>query len=152
MLHINQRANENKHWPPSAGRTEFKNRWRYTSTPYVFVSQIRRIKRAEIHSCGAVAISRITDHKCWWFEAVMLETVKINGLRRLVADLSQRRPGFKARPGRMGFVLGKVALVQGFLVVLRFFRVSIIPPVLHTHISFTYDRRYITLATDSILK
>jgi hypothetical protein len=71
MLHINQRANENKHWPPSAGSAEVKNGWRCTSTPPVCLAQMRRIKTAEIHSCRAVPRSRMTDDKYWWFERII---------------------------------------------------------------------------------
>jgi hypothetical protein len=41
-------------------------------------------------------------------------------LRRLVAGLSQRRPGFDPRAVDVGFVVDKVALGQVFLKELRF--------------------------------
>jgi hypothetical protein len=51
-------------------------------------------------------------------------------LRRLVAGLPPRRPGFD--PGvHVGFVLDKVALGQVFPRVLRFVPVNIIPLVFH---------------------
>jgi hypothetical protein len=48
-------------------------------------------------------------------------------LRRLVASLSPRRPGFV----NVGFVVEKVALGQVFPRVIRFSPVNFIPPVLH---------------------
>jgi hypothetical protein len=55
-------------------------------------------------------------------------------LRWLVAGLSLRRPGLAPGSIHVGFVVGKVALGQVFLRVLRFSPVSIIPPALQTHI------------------
>jgi hypothetical protein len=52
-------------------------------------------------------------------------------LRRLVAGLSPRRPGFDPGPVHVGFVVDKVALVQVFTRVCRFSPVSFIPPVLY---------------------
>jgi hypothetical protein len=52
-------------------------------------------------------------------------------LRRLVAGLSSRRPGFDPGSVHVGFVLDKVALEQVFTRVLRFSPVNFIPPVLH---------------------
>jgi hypothetical protein len=52
-------------------------------------------------------------------------------LRRLVAGLPPRRPGFDAGSVHVGFVVDKVALGQLFLPVLRFSTASFIPPVLH---------------------
>jgi hypothetical protein len=49
-------------------------------------------------------------------------------LRRLVADLSQRRPGFAPGSIHMGFAVDKVVLGQVFLRVLRFSPVNIILP------------------------
>jgi hypothetical protein len=48
-------------------------------------------------------------------------------LRRLVAGLSPRRPGFDPRPIHMSFAVEKVPLRQILLLVLRFFPFSIIP-------------------------
>jgi len=57
-------------------------------------------------------------------------------LRRLVAGLSPRRPGFAPGSVHVGFVVDKVALGQVFLRVLRFSPVNIHSTVaLHTHIS-----------------
>jgi hypothetical protein len=52
-------------------------------------------------------------------------------LRRLVAGLSPRRPGFDPLSVHVVFVVDKVALGQAFLRVLRFSPVNFIPPVLH---------------------
>jgi hypothetical protein len=54
-------------------------------------------------------------------------------LRLLVAGFSPRSPGFDSRSVHVRFVVDKVALRQGFLLVLRCFPFSIIPPMLHTH-------------------
>jgi len=51
-------------------------------------------------------------------------------LRWSVTGLSARRSGFSTGPVLVRFVLGKVALRQGFLRVLPFSPASIIPPVL----------------------
>ena len=55
-------------------------------------------------------------------------------LRRLVAGLSLRRSGFCSWPIHMGFVVNKVALGQAFLRMSRFSPVSIIAPMLRTHL------------------
>ena len=52
-------------------------------------------------------------------------------LRRLVAGLPPRRPGFDPGSVLVGFVVDKVALGQVFLRLLRFSSVTFIPPVLH---------------------
>jgi hypothetical protein len=52
-------------------------------------------------------------------------------LRQLDSGVSLRRTGLV----HMGFVVDKVALGQVFLVISSVFRVSIIPPWLHAHIS-----------------
>jgi hypothetical protein len=52
-------------------------------------------------------------------------------LRRLVAGLSPRRPGFDPGSVLVGFVVDKVALGQVSLRVLRFSPVNFIPSVLH---------------------
>ena len=54
-------------------------------------------------------------------------------LRRILAGLSPPRPKFDMRQVLVGFVGDKVALGQGFLRVLRFSPISIIPTMLHTH-------------------
>jgi hypothetical protein len=57
-------------------------------------------------------------------------------LRRLVIDLSPRRPVFEPGSMHVGFVVDKVALGQVFLRVLRFFPCQYHSTVfLHTHIS-----------------
>ena len=55
--------------------------------------------------------------------------------RRLIAVLSPRISDFGHSALRVGFVVDKVALGQFFLLVLQSSPVSIIPPMLHTHIS-----------------
>ena len=52
-------------------------------------------------------------------------------LRRLVAGLSLRRPGFDPGSVHVGFVVDKVVLGQVFPRVLRFSPVNFIPPLLH---------------------
>jgi hypothetical protein len=52
-------------------------------------------------------------------------------LRRLVAGLSPRRPGFDPGSVHVGFVVDKVALEQAFPRVLRFSPLNFIPPVFH---------------------
>jgi hypothetical protein len=52
-------------------------------------------------------------------------------LKRLVAGISPRRPGFDPGSVHVGFVLDKVTLGQVFPRVLRFSLVTLIPPVLH---------------------
>jgi hypothetical protein len=52
-------------------------------------------------------------------------------LKRLVAGLSPRRPGFDPGSVHVGFVVDKVALGQVFPGVLLFSSVNFIPPVLH---------------------
>jgi hypothetical protein len=52
-------------------------------------------------------------------------------LRRLVAGLSPRRPGFDPKSVQVGYVVDKVALGQVFLRVLQFSPVNFIPLVLH---------------------
>ena len=64
----------------------------------------------------------------------MLISVAVPCLRLLVAGLSPRSPGFDPRSDHVGFMMDEVALPQPFLSVLRFSPVSIIPPMLHTHL------------------
>jgi hypothetical protein len=52
-------------------------------------------------------------------------------LRRLVASLSPRRPGFDPGSVHVRFVVNKVALGEVFPPVLRFSPINFIPPVLH---------------------
>jgi len=54
----------------------------------------------------------------------------VSWLRWSVTGLSARSPGFNTRPVLVRFVLGKVALRQGFFPVLPFSSVSIIPPMI----------------------
>jgi hypothetical protein len=55
----------------------------------------------------------------------------VSWLRRLVAGLSPRRPGFYPGSVNVGFVVDKVAQGQVFPRELRFSPVTFIPPVLH---------------------
>ena len=50
----------------------------------------------------------------------------------------------------MGCVVGKVALRQVYLRVTL--PVKFIPPILHFHVTFTYHRRHVILATESVVK
>ena len=59
-----------------------------------------------------------------------------------LSSLSFRMPGFIPGSLHLGSVAGEVALRQGFLSVLQFSPVSIIPLLLHTH-SFIYHPRCI---------
>jgi hypothetical protein len=61
--------------------------------------------------------------------------VAVPWLKRLAAGLSPRRPGFAPGSIHVGFVVDKVALGQVFLRVLPFSPASIIPPLLHIHLS-----------------
>jgi len=51
----------------------------------------------------------------------------------------------------MGFVIDKLALGRGFLRVIRFSPVSVIPPMLHTRLLICHKRR-VTLAVYSVVK
>ena len=64
-------------------------------------------------------------------------------LRRLVAGLSPRKPGLDPGLVHVRFVVDKVTLGHVFLRLLRFSPVSIIPPLLrtHLHIQFAVIRR-----------
>jgi len=53
---------------------------------------------------------------------------------QLVVGVPTRRPGFNSRPVLVGLILGEVAMGQGFLRVLRFFAVSVIPPMLNSKV------------------
>ena len=62
---------------------------------------------------------------------VKCKLMSVPRLRRLVAGLSPRRPGFDPVSVQVGFVVDKVALGQVFPRVRRFSPVYFIPPVLH---------------------
>jgi hypothetical protein len=62
-----------------------------------------------------------------YMEKCIPGTRAVPWLRRLVAGLSPRRPVFAPKSVHVGFVVDKVALGQGFLRVLRFSPVSIVP-------------------------
>ena len=55
--------------------------------------------------------------------------------RRLVADLSKPKHSFDARSIHLWFVVDKMAFLQFFIRILRFYFVNIIPPILHTHLN-----------------
>jgi hypothetical protein len=74
-------------------------------------------------------ISYSTFHSYW------RKPETVPWLKRLSAGLSPWRPGFAPESVHLGFVVDKVELAQVFLRVLRFSPVSIIPPLLHTHLS-----------------
>ena len=59
-------------------------------------------------------------------------------LKRLPAVLSSRRPGFDLRTISVGFSVDKVAHGQVYLLVLQFSPLSIIPPLLRTHVPVAY--------------
>jgi len=66
----------------------------------------------------------------YWYQA-------LPWLRRSVASLSRRRPGFNSRPVPFGVYGGQNSTGRGFSPSTSVFPVSIIPPLLHTH-SFIY--------------
>jgi hypothetical protein len=78
----------------------------------------------------------------------LTETVSESWPMRLVVGVQTRRPGFNSRSVLVGLTLGEVALGQGFLRVLLYLAVSIIPSVLHSK-SFI---RYINSAINSVVK
>jgi hypothetical protein len=51
----------------------------------------------------------------------------------------------------VGFVVDKMAVGQVCLQVLWFSQISIIPPMLHTRISFVCHQRYMSLKTQSFV-
>ena len=55
-------------------------------------------------------------------------------LRWLIAEHTHQRPMYNVRPVHVGFLVGRVALGQVFVEVLWFSPVSVIPPMLHTHV------------------
>jgi hypothetical protein len=69
-----------------------------------------------------------------------------------VTVLSPRRLGFDLRAVRVWFVVDKVPLMQISLLLLQLCSVIVFPPILHYLISFTYYRRYMILAIDSVVK
>jgi hypothetical protein len=48
---------------------------------------------------------------------------------------------FDLRAGRVGFLMENVALMQVSVRELRLYLIGIIPPIIHNHISFIYQRR-----------
>jgi hypothetical protein len=70
-----------------------------------------------------------------YLRGVVIVPGAVPWLKRLVAGLSPRRPGFAPGSILVGFVVDKVALGQVYLRVLRFSPANIIPPLLHIHLS-----------------
>ena len=63
------------------------------------------------------------------------------------ANLSPCRPETDHRPVHVGLAVDNVQLAQVFVRVIRFSPVSINPPMLHTSISFIYNRSYVILSS-----
>lgn len=71
----------------------------------------------------------------------------------LVAGLSPGKPDFSIWVICVGFVVGKVTLLQSFFPEdFGFLLLFITPPMLRNHNSFIYLRRYITAAFASVIK
>lgn len=71
----------------------------------------------------------------------------------LVTDPSTQRHGTNPRPVYMGFILHRLALGQIFLWVFWFLpAASIFLSMLHTHISFIYNREHVIWTVDRIIK
>jgi hypothetical protein len=66
---------------------------------------------------------------CLYFSMCVIKAVL--WLRRFVAGLLPRRPGFDPGTVHVGFVVDSVALGQGFLRVLRFYPVNFMSPLLN---------------------
>ena len=92
-----------------------------------------------------------TDPSLRTFTHVLSIQWRLLWLRRSVVRLSLWSLGFDRRSVHVRFVVDRVAVGQVFLRLLPFYRMTIIPPTLHTHISITYNSRYITFATDSFI-
>jgi hypothetical protein len=71
--------------------------------------------------------------------------------RSLGAGISPGRPGFNHMPLHVEFVVDRVVLGLDFLPVFRFSPASKILPMLITH-SFSYYRRYVIVAIESVVK
>jgi hypothetical protein len=78
-----------------------------------------------------LSVMNIASHYIAFVVVVVVVVVAVPWLKRLVASLSTRRPGFNSESVRVGFVVDKVALGQVFPRVLRLSPVRFIPPVLH---------------------
>lgn len=78
--------------------------------------------------------------------------IAVPWLNWLVTDPSPQRPGTNLRPVYMGLLLDRLARGQVFLWVFLFLPVSIFLSMLHTGISFIYDREHVIWAVDSIIK
>ena len=72
--------------------------------------------------------------------------------REVSRGLLMRTSLFDPTPVRVRFVVDEVRLEQVFLPVLRFFPVTITPTTLYTHLWFTYRRRCVDLALDSVFE
>jgi hypothetical protein len=71
---------------------------------------------------------------------------------RLISSLSMRRHKVLPKYTLVRLVVSREALGQCFLRGLQFCHVSIIPPVLFTHISFILHRPYIIFVNDNVVK
>jgi len=69
----------------------------------------------------------------------------------LGTHLSLQRYGYDSRPVHMGFVVELVENGEVFLQILWFSPVSIIPPLLNTHISLIYNWHHTILATGIVI-
>jgi hypothetical protein len=67
-------------------------------------------------------------------DIVQVRVKTVPWFRRLVAGISMWRSGFTPRPVRVSFVVGKMAQKTDLSPVPLFSPVSIIPPILHTHL------------------
>jgi hypothetical protein len=91
-----------------------------------FISCVGQLKYTPPHhSCPC----RVPDHHTC-LHSTNIITLAVPWLRRLLAGLSPRRPGFDPGSVHVEFVVDKVALWQVFLRILRFSPVNFIPPVL----------------------
>jgi hypothetical protein len=74
------------------------------------------------NTCSAVALTKMSDCR-----RQMVSSGQIQRLGRLAADFPPQTPGFNPTVVRMGFMVNKVTLKQGFLQVFQFSPASIIP-------------------------
>jgi hypothetical protein len=85
---------------------------------------------------------------CWQCHLIKLFLFAFVSWLRLFFVLSLQRPGFNTRIVYVCFVVGKVTVGQFFIPVLRFSRVCIILPVLHTYPFFHRDAIYSLCSSD----
>ena len=100
-----------------------------------FEPAIPVIKRVQTYALDRTA-TRIGKFKFDFFKIHLKIILKaVPYLRRLVAGLPLWGPEFDSRPLHMIFMVEEVALGQCLPRVLRFFFVTIIPPMCHTHLA-----------------